>query len=41
METSAKEENAAGLTATLLELSRYVQAAEMELQTSVPGSVTK
>ncbi len=36
METSAKEENAADLSTALLELSRYVQEAETQLQVSVP-----
>jgi PAS domain S-box-containing protein len=38
METSAKEENASDLTATLIELSRYVQEAEAQLQPSASGT---
>jgi PAS domain S-box-containing protein len=38
METSAKEENAADLSATLIELSRYVQEAEAQLQPSASGT---
>jgi CheY-like chemotaxis protein len=37
METSAKEENAAELSTALMELSRYVQEAETQLQVSASG----